>query len=99
MSNPKPRRNTSNTIANVNNKTPDDTPIIPVALITRPMIICLSAIALSGTNRADAPIELLWTAGYEIGSDQSAPTEENQVDARRQDPLRDSVLVSFQRIP
>jgi hypothetical protein len=41
---PKPCRNTSNTIPKVNNKTPDKTPIIPVTLITWPMMISLSVI-------------------------------------------------------
>ena len=44
---PKPRRNTSNTIPKVNKTVPAATPIIPVTLITRPMIIFLSAMPIS----------------------------------------------------
>ena len=42
---PKPRRNRSNTIAKANKTIPAETPIIPVTLITRPIMISLSAIA------------------------------------------------------
>src|SRR5262245_49987231 len=45
ISKPKPRRNKSNTIAKVNKMIPARTPIMPVALMTRPMMISLSAIA------------------------------------------------------
>src|SRR6266478_9039988 len=45
ISKPKPRRNRSNTIAKANKTIPAETPIIPVTLITRPIMISLSAIA------------------------------------------------------
>src|SRR5260370_31792315 len=45
ISKPKPRRNRSNTIPNANKTIPAETPIIPVTLITRPIMIPLSAIA------------------------------------------------------
>src|SRR5215813_7819882 len=44
ISRPKPRRNRINTIAKVNKTVPAKTPIIPVILITRPIMISLFAI-------------------------------------------------------
>src|SRR5262245_13052512 len=45
ISKPKPRRNKSNTSVKVNKMIPAKTPIMPVTLMTRPMMISLSAIA------------------------------------------------------
>ena len=57
ISKPKPRRNSSNTITNVNKMIPAKTPIMPVALMTRPMMISRSAIAdLPPSPCLDGPI-------------------------------------------
>src|SRR5262249_53948598 len=60
MLKPKPRRNRRNTMPKANKTIPAETPSIPVTLITRPIMISLSAIAdlLAPSYRSRRDLEI-----------------------------------------